>query len=287
MNGFVNILKPTGMTSSDVVVIVRGVLRSHSGQMLKVGHFGTLDPGGAGVLPVAIGRATRLFDYALNEGKVYRAEFCFGKTTDTLDSYGNIANTCDKIPTLNEIMSVLPKLTGNICQVPPMYSSISISGKRAYELARQGETVDIKGRNVVINSIKFIEQTETGFVFDIDCSSGTYIRSLVRDMAKLLGTVGYMSYIIRLKSGRFSIENSVTLEEFKLNPEKYLIPIEYFTDSLPRYDVNEKYSTAVLNGVKIYLKDLPSGFFTVYLNQKLLGIGANDKGKLSIRTRLI
>ena len=130
-DGFINVLKPSFMTSSDVVVKVRGILKKHYGEKVKVGHLGTLDPGGAGVLPVAIGKGARLFPYTDESVKVYRAGFKFGVETDTLDSFGKVTKTCDKIPTKEEILTVLPKFIGKIAQLPPNYSSISVNGKRA------------------------------------------------------------------------------------------------------------------------------------------------------------
>lgn len=286
-DGFFNVIKPTGMTSSDVVVKIRGILKRHYGEKIKVGHLGTLDPGGAGVLPVAVGRATRLFDYAGQTVKKYRAGFKFGVETDTLDSYGKITRTADKIPTIHEILHILPSFTGKIAQMPPVYSSISIAGKRAYDLARAGKEFVIEAREVEIFSVEFLYEKDGIFVFDITCSGGTYIRSVVRDMAYALGTVGYMSFIIRLRSGKFAMENAVTPDEIQADPERHMLPTEYFLSDYPRYDVPEILSEKVINGVKIKIGPLPDGFFTVYVRGSLLGIGIGRDGCLEVKTRLI
>ncbi|MEG1613289.1 MAG: tRNA pseudouridine(55) synthase TruB [Clostridia bacterium] len=287
MNGFYVILKPTGMTSSDVVVKLRGILRARLETLPKVGHFGTLDPGAAGVLPVAVGRAVRLFDYSANGGKCYRAGFRFGIETDTLDSYGAITKRSDVLPNIDEILDVLPKFIGKICQIPPQYSSKFIDGQRAYDLARKGKEAKLEGREIEIFSITFVKMLDDTFVFDIVCSGGTYIRSIVRDMAYALGSVGYMSFLIRTQSGLFDIKNAITFDELEKDIYKPLIPVEFLTDTLPRYDVDKKYSNQVLNGVMLKLYDLPKGYFTVYVDGALLGIGKDIDGILSVGTRLI
>ena len=288
LNGFYNVLKPAGMTSSDVVVKVRGILRHKLGSDAKVGHFGTLDPAGAGVLPIAVGRAARLFDYAAQQRKKYRAGFVFGIETDTLDSYGAVTKTGGTMPLIEAILAVLPEFTGKICQVPPKYSSKVIEGKRAYDLAREGVEFELKGKNIEIYNIDYIGRNGDSFVFDVECSGGTYIRSLGRDIAERLGTVAYMSHIIRLRSGCFDISEAVTPDEIEASPEKYLLPVEYFTDSvLPRFTVDRAQSAKVLNGIKLKFKDLPPEAMAVYVDGRLLGIGTNDNGYLKVVTRLI
>lgn len=287
VSGFFNVIKPTGMTSSDVVVKVRGIAKRYYNETIKIGHFGTLDPAGAGVLPLAIGRATRLFDYATKERKIYRAGFCFGTATDTIDSYGKVTKTDGYIPDIAEILAILPRFIGDIVQIPPAYSSKNIDGKRAYDLARQGVDFSLQGRNVTVYDITYVDTLENSFVFDIECSGGTYIRSLVRDIADALNTVAYMSFIIRLQSGIFCLCDSVTIDDVAANPSEYLLPINSFTDTLPRVNVAENLSEKVLNGVKIKYDNLPEGCFTVYIGDMLLGIGINENGLLKVATRLI
>ena len=231
MKGFVNINKPSGMTSSDVVVKVRGILRKASGEKQKVGHLGTLDPIGTGVLPIAVGSATRLFDYMQEKVKVYRATFVFGQTTDTLDITGKITGESDAFPTREQIDVAVSAIHGEIDQIPPQYSAKSVDGVRAYDFARKGIEVDLKPKRITIYYIKTVDCDLDGtpykldkneYAFEIACSSGTYIRSIARDLAGALGTVAYMSSIHRIKSGDFEIQDAVTLTDFEKEPFRYL-----------------------------------------------------------------
>ena len=167
MNGFVNVLKPVGATASDVVVCVKGVLGE------KAGHLGTLDPGASGVLPVAVGKATRLFDFLTDKVKRYRAFFTFGKTTDTLDSYGAVTQTTGLVPSEEQVTRACQALTGEIMQTPPAYSAISVGGVRAYKLARSGQDVQLKSRKVTVYAISMLRRQGDAFVFDVTCSAGT------------------------------------------------------------------------------------------------------------------
>ena len=207
MIGFVNVNKPSGLGSSKVV----SVLKKHF-NIKKIGHMGTLDPLAEGVLPIAIGKATRMFDYMLEKNKTYIAQFTFGKTTDTLDSDGQVTETTTIIPTKNKILSILPKLIGRISQIPPQYSAKKVNGKCAYDFARNGEKVELSPKEIEIYDIKLLNQiNNTTFEFEIECSGGTYIRSIARDMADLLNSKAYMSKLIRTKSGKFELNNSFTL----------------------------------------------------------------------------
>lgn len=299
MRGFVNIDKPKGMTSSDVVVIVRGILRRVTGQKQKVGHLGTLDPQGTGVLPIAVGTATRLFDYLQDKTKIYQATFVFGKTTDTLDGDGEVTLSSDILPTKQQIDDVLPALCGDIDQIPPMYSAKSVNGQRAYDLARKGIEVELKPRRVRIDSIKRIEDIDgiayldggervldnNEYAFEIVCSGGTYIRSIARDMANMLGSVAYMSSIRRIKNGNFDVSQSVTLQEFEKEPLRYLKNVDECLCDFPRLDLPQELVSKVANGVQVAC-DCPKGLFTVYANSELFGIGECVDGKLKMRVRL-
>ena len=190
MNGFFNINKPKGMTSSQVVGKVKYLL----GKKAKVGHMGTLDPLASGVLPIAVGRATRLFDFLLQKKKTYIATFQFGIHTDTLDSTGTTLDTSNVIPTIDQITSVLPQFLGVNQQIPPAYSAKSINGKRAYDLARQGQEVELKPCTIQIFDIQVQRQlAHDTFQFLITCSAGTYIRSIARDLGTALGTFATMT----------------------------------------------------------------------------------------------
>lgn len=295
LKGFVNINKPSGMTSSDVVVKVRGILRRATGQKLKVGHLGTLDPLGRGVLPIAVGSATRLFDYMQEKIKVYRATFVFGKTTDTLDSAGKVVETSDVLPTLVQIQSALDDLCGDVDQIPPQYSAKSVGGVRAYDLARQGIEVELKPKRVHIFYIKNVDIDENGnkyeledneYAFEIACTSGTYIRSIARDLAFMLNTVGYMSSILRIKSGDFTLDDSVSLEDFEKEPIRYLKSLDTILNSFARFDIPSEYVQRVQNGVFIPMNNLPDGNFIACIDGKIFGIAQSVDGCLRVKVRL-
>ncbi|MDD4839991.1 MAG: tRNA pseudouridine(55) synthase TruB [Clostridia bacterium] len=293
IKGFININKPANMTSSDVVVKVRGILHRVTGEKIKVGHLGTLDPQATGVLPIAIGTATKLFDFALKKQKEYIASFTFGKQTDTLDCEGKFLVENKKIPTKEEIIAILPCFVGDIMQVPPQYSAKSINGKRAYDLAREGKNVELGAKSVTVFSIelldeKYLEENNDigyektdSYIFKICCGSGTYIRSLARDIGEKTDTVAYMSSLIRNKSGEFILDNSVKFEEFEQNPLNFILPIETILNGLPKYNFPEPLAEKFLNGIKVTL-EIPQGEFRVYHNNSLLGIGKNEQGNLKL-----
>jgi tRNA pseudouridine55 synthase len=209
MDGVINVLKPPGMTSFDIVSFLRGVLKTS-----KIGHAGTLDPGAVGVLPVFVGRATKAIEFMMDKDKLYRAELTLGVETDTQDSLGNIVSTACVNVTPEQITGCIMSFTGKQQQIPPMYSAIKINGKKLYELAREGKTVDRKPRDIEIYNLNVISISENNkVILDIACSKGTYIRTLCADIGKRLGCGGHMSFLIRLGAGIFNISDSVTLEE--------------------------------------------------------------------------
>ena len=276
MNGFINVLKPVGATASDVVVCVKHVLHEK-----KVGHLGTLDPGASGVLPVAIGQGTKLFNFLTNKVKYYRAFFTFGVTTDTLDSYGEVTERCDVLPTREQLVSVLKQFEGVLEQAPPAYSAISVGGVRAYELARKGVDVVLKTRNVEVYSFELVEEKSPDtFVVDIKCSGGPYIRSLARDVANACGTVGYMSALIRLKSGCFDISDAVTLDEIREKKDECVLPLDY-----PLYDVEKHVFDDVLyddiNFGRRVRCDF-DGYRKIYCKDTFFGLGKCREGVLDI-----
>ena len=189
MDGFINVLKPPGMTSSDAVLFVRRLLPRKT----AVGHGGTLDPDATGVLPVCVGRATRLFDYIIDKTKVYIGELCLGTTTDTADASGKVLETRPVRATADDVKRVLPEFTGHIWQVPPMYSALKREGRPLYELARRGETLEIPAREVVVHGLEYLCETAPGrHLLSIECGKGVYIRSLMRDIGERLGDGGHM-----------------------------------------------------------------------------------------------
>lgn len=272
MIGFFNIVKPTGLTASDVVVRMRKITG-----VQRIGHLGTLDPGAGGVLPLAVGRATKLFDFLTFKQKSYRAFFSFGVSTDTLDSYGMITETKPSDVTMKSLNEAMMGFIGKIKQIPPIYSSISIGGTRSYSLARAGKEVDLPEREVEIFELKLLRQdSKNTFVVDITCGGGTYIRSLVRDIAYSLGTVGYLSALIRTGSGLFSLSDAVTFDEVAKDTAKHLLPIEFPLSDLTEHIFDERYYKQLANGVKLVIKPF-LGTRRIICCNKLLGIGHCDE----------
>lgn len=287
MKGIVCINKPKGMTSSDVVVKVRNILSRAIGEKQKAGHFGTLDPDGQGVLIVGIGTANRLFDYVLKKDKTYRAAFCFGKETDTLDESGKVTATDNVKVTAEDVKAVMPRFIGKLMQMPPQYSALSINGVKAYTLARKGIEAPLQAREIEIYSVELLgEIAKNSFEFRINCSSGTYIRSIARDMAKSLNTLGYMKYIIRERSGSISLNDCVTLEQFEKEPVKYVLSFEKLLP-LKRYALQTDMAQKALNGLVLNsLEDMPKGDFYLETDGEIKAVCEAIKGKLVLKTRI-
>lgn len=283
-NGFINILKPPGPTSHDIVNKVRRLLN-----IKKVGHLGTLDPLAAGVLPVAIGKANKLFNELAFKRKHYRAVFTFGKETETGDSGGEVTNKGGRIPSEEEILAVLDKFRGRIMQKPHKYSAVKVGGQKACDIARTGGKVEIKAREVEIYRLELLRQSGAGFTFDIECSGGTYIRSLCCDIAAELETYAYMSMLIRLRSGKFFITNSIALCELEEGDiAKYILPVTYPLSYMDRLDLPDRYYKMLSNGMTIPLQstmqcELQSTMQkTIYCKGELFGIGSIDDGLLKL-----
>lgn len=279
MNGFINLIKPEGMSSSYAVV---GVKKKFN---IACGHMGTLDPMASGVLPIGVGQASRLFAYTLDKEKTYVAEFKFGLLTDTLDITGKTEKTSSVIPSEEDIKSVLHKFTGKISQLPPKYSAKCVNGKKGYVLARRGVEFTLSPKDVEIFDVKLLEKVSGDtFRFEITCGGGTYIRSLARDIGETLNTFGIMSALKRTKSGVFDIKNGVTFEEFinSENPDRYLIP----SDECVQYEklvlTNER-ATKILNGV-FENHGYSDGLYRVYNEKEFWGIGEAKDGVLRIKT---
>jgi len=218
MNGVINVYKEKGYTSHDVVAIIRKRLGR-----VKTGHTGTLDPQAEGVLPVCIGRATKLADYLMAADKSYRAELILGTTTDTDDQTGQVLSTSPVNYSEAAIQQAVAFFEGTYMQMPPMYSALKIKGKKLYQLAREGKTVERKAREVIISCINILEINENRIWMDVDCGKGTYIRSLCADIGQKLGCGGCMGDLIRTKSGSFTLENASRIDEIDKHS---IIPIE-------------------------------------------------------------
>ena len=267
-DGIVNVLKPPGMTSHDVVSRIRLIYG-----VKKAGHSGTLDPDAAGVLPVFIGNATRLLEYAATDIKHYRAEGIFGICTDTGDDSGNVLDT-KPVPdiTATELEEVLQRFRGKILQVPPMYSALKVNGKKLYEYARQGIEIDRSARAIEIFRLELIRFYPPYFCLDITCSKGTYVRTLLEDIASSAGTCACMTFLLRTKAGDFCIEESHTLEEIAANPETVLLPMENAVSKTGKLNVNALQAFRITNGVRTTIKGTAEGMYSLYLADLFLGI---------------
>ena len=279
MNGIILIDKPKEYTSHDVVAIIKKISKE------KVGHTGTLDPNATGVLPLLIGKATGISKYLINHDKTYVATLKLGIKTDTADTEGNVIEE-KEIQELSEevIINVLTSMVGKQSQVPPMYSAIKVNGKKLYEYARQGKTVEVKGRDIEIYNMKLLELklNEAEVVFEISCSKGTYIRTVCENVAEKLNTVGYMKELRRVKVGEFEIQDSVNIEEIKNNQrllEERIISIEKFFNDKEKIELNDKELQLFLNGVMITKQNV-EGLYRVYNNANFIGLGIISNNKL-------
>ena len=278
ISGFININKAEGKSSAQAVAAVRKVFK------VSCGHMGTLDPMATGVLPIGLGKATRLFDYLLDKTKVYRARFLFGILTDTLDITGKTEKVTDFIPTESEITANLSKFVGRIDQIPPKFSAKCVDGKRGYQLARRGVEFTLPAKTVEILRFSTIGQvSEKEYEFEIECKGGTYIRSLARDLGETCNSLAVMSKLVRVKSGKFGIENSVTTEELLSSdhPEKYIIPADFAVDFTKLY-LDDSQAKKILDGV---YEDygFTDGVYRVYNGEKFWGVGEAKDGKLRIK----
>lgn len=278
MIGFVNINKKVGDGSTYAVNKLKHTFKT------PCGHMGTLDPLASGVLPIGVGKATRLFNFLLDKNKTYLAEFEFGYLTDTLDCTGTVIKDGGRLPTKEEITRVLGDFLGEIDQIPPAYSAKMVDGRRSYDLARKGVEVALPPKRIRIDGLTCLDKLEEGkFTFQIDCGGGTYIRSIARDLGEKLGTYCTMTALKRTASGNFKIENSVTLEEFlsSAHPEEYLTPTDEAI-SYPKVHLSAKEGARLLNGVYDDY-GLEKGLYRVYTANEFWGIGQVEDSLLKMK----
>ena len=270
MDGVIIINKQKNFTSHDVVNVIRKKLNTK-----KVGHTGTLDPNATGVLPILVGKATKISKYLIEHDKTYIATIKLGEKTDTGDNEGQVIEEKLVPPDLKkeDINNVLQSFLGKQKQVPPMYSAIKINGKKLYEYAREGKEVKIEAREIEIYKIQLLEYKNSKIKFEVECSKGTYIRTLCEDIAKKLGTVGYMEKLQRTKVNNFKIGDSVLLDDITLeNVEEDLIKIEEVFKEKDKIELDNKKLELFLNGVKLTY-DLPKDIYRIYNNKQFIGIG--------------
>lgn len=247
----INLLKPPGMTSHDAVSFVRRVFSQK-----RVGHSGTLDPAAAGVLPIYLGQATRLVEYADEFDKTYRAEIIFGMNTDTGDDTGVILHSQMVTPeALDTLPAVVTSFAGGYDQVPPMYSALKVNGRKLYELAREGHEVERAARRISISSIRLLWVAENKAAIDVTCSKGTYIRALCYDIGTRLGVPATMGFLLRTRVGPFSLNSASTLEEIANNPHGVLFPVDIAVEHLPLCHVDEMEAKLLKQGRAVACRD--------------------------------
>ena len=275
MTGFINLNKPEGITSFLAVAKVRRIMGEK-----KAGHCGTLDPMATGVLPIMLGGATRFLEFLPDSKKRYTATFRLGLTTDTLDITGKVLSTSDATCGKDEILSLLPKFQGEILQVPPMYSALNKDGVKLYKLARQGIEVEREARPATIYSLELFDtDAENEYGLSLECSSGTYVRTLIDDIGRELGCGATMTSLERTMGAGFEIGNCVTLEELESssNPENFLISVEDALSAYPKAFVTFGQAHRFVNGGDLNLdriKDCKvSGLYRIYSEDKFLGLG--------------
>lgn len=277
MNGIIIIDKKKGNTSHDIVYQVKKIFGE------KVGHTGTLDPMATGVLPLLIGKGTQCSKYLINHDKTYKATIQLGEKTDTADSEGKVIEEKNvDLEVFNEekIKQVLESFKGKQKQIPPIYSAIKVNGRKLYEYARKGQSIEIKPREIEIYNIKLskLDKENKQIQFQVQCSKGTYIRTLCEDIATKLNTVGYMKELQRTQVGEFLIENSITIEDLKEHKNdiqwinEQLIDIEEFFSTKKDIELSNKKLELFLNGVKLTY-EVEDGIYRIYNNSKFVGTG--------------
>lgn len=288
MNGIINCYKPVGITSFDAVNKIKKILKG-----TKVGHTGTLDPAASGVLPICIGKATKLIDYIMAGKKGYTVGMTLGITTDTYDREGKVLTSKEVDATPEEIKEAILSFKGDIMQVPPMYSALKQNGKRLYELARQGIEVERAARRVTIENITIISIEGNEAVFHVECSKGTYIRSLCFDIGEKLGCGAMMSSLERTASGSFNLSTSINVMDINAdNISDFIISMDKALENYSELTVEGKFERLLCNGVEIkdfnFIKNIEIGEYKVYNSDyQLIGIGYRSKESFKILTLLI
>ena len=279
MDGILIVNKPKKSTSHDIVYKVKKITNE------KVGHTGTLDPNATGVLPLLIGKGTLISKYLINHDKIYEAVLSLGIKTDTADVEGNIIEQKEvKVESLNEenIRNIFKQMIGKQEQIPPMYSAIKVKGKKLYEYARKGETVELNPRTIEIYNMELNNINSNEITFTVSCSKGTYIRTLCEKIAENLNTIGYMKELKRIQVGDFNIEEAININENTIieDIQNHIISIEKFFKNKEKIILKEKELNHLLNGVKLTRKEA-DGIYRIYNGQNVfIGIATIENGKL-------
>ncbi len=279
--GFLNIYKPKGLTSHDVVARLRKITK-----VRQIGHTGTLDPFATGVLPICIGKATRLIEY-LDDDKEYLATVQFGKNTATYDLEGEITATFDKKVTEEDVKNTLKDFEGEISQIPPIYSAIKVNGKKLYDYARQGQDIEIKPRKVTISKIelKEFDKTSQSAKITVACSKGTYIRSIAYDLGAKLGCGGYLTALERTQAGKFQVNTAIKLEdltEVSQIVENLINPLDML--NIPIHNLSENERERVSHGMSICNSDFPdSDIVILSYGGRIYAIGKVEQNKILVK----
>lgn len=294
--GFINVLKPPGMSSAAVVGLVRRLFGG-----AKVGHAGTLDPEAAGVLPLMVGKAARLFDYMQDKEKAYVAEIAFGASTDTQDAQGMVVNTGDRYPDEAALREILKSFEGTQMQRPPMFSALKKDGQCLYDLARKGQTVEIPERQVTVHSLSLQAMTENhGALIAVRCSKGFYVRTLCQDIGERLGCPSHMRFLLRTLSGVFTLASASTLEKLQEAKEQgtlenLLLPPETALGHLPACQLPKGLEKALRNGGRLPWSRFEALHVTpaadgkpacIYVDGELLAIAERRGDGMKVRTWL-
>ncbi len=286
MNGVINFLKPPGMSSNGAVIFTRGVLG-----LKKTGHAGTLDPGACGVLPICVGKATKISSYLMGGKKEYIAQVTFGKSTDTGDSYGKTLKVSKKaLPDKDDVKKALESFLGETTQQTPAYSAVKHQGRKMYQLARQGIEVEPKKREIVIYEAEYLNSVRNdSHLIRVACGKGTYIRTLCEDIGKSLEIPAYMSFLIRSKCAGLSVNDSITADELKSADDKsgFLLPMNMFLKSIPRIKASKEHRTILVNGGSLNHVGEDANTLCIYIEGELLGIGSLKDNMLKITTLLV
>ena len=256
INGWIILDKPLGLGSTRAVSAVKRALREAGEPKTRVGHGGTLDPLASGVLPIALGEATKLAGRMLDATKAYDFTIRFGEETDTLDGEGEVVAKSEARPTLEQLEAVLPEFTGEIEQVPPAYSALKVGGKSAYARARAGEEVELKARKTKIFELRTVDATADSVTLSATVSKGTYIRSLARDISRALGTVGHVSYLRRTRAGPFSLESAISLDFLEEAAKaraltRTVLPLVAALDDIPALPVTPDQAQLLRHGQRL------------------------------------
>ncbi|WP_448954057.1 tRNA pseudouridine(55) synthase TruB [Labrys neptuniae] len=288
VNGWIILDKPIGMTSTQGVSVVKRVFNAK-----KAGHAGTLDPLASGILPIALGEATKTVPYVMDGRKVYRFTVTWGVETNTDDTEGEAVATSDKRPSRAEVEALLPRYTGVISQVPPRFSAIKVDGERAYDLARDGEEVELDARDIEIHALRIVDDSADATTFEAECGKGTYVRALARDFGRDLGCYGHVTALRRAVVGTFNEQDAVTPDELRAMKEggadlpplqEALLPVETALEALPTLVVSQHDAARLARGQGVILRgrDAPvfEGVAAVMSGGTLVALAELDRGEL-------